>query len=135
MRSCLNRSAHLVWIFLALGLLSHGASASPLSERAAEIKPHHTPITEHVQKDSIIVKFKEGTQVRLREGRHVSLRGADLSAFHALLKNYPGICVHRLFSRTEEDLDQEKQTSEQHSGWQLADLNLFSYFLQTFAPA
>lgn len=112
-------------VFWLTALIGSGALADPPSKRMPAVKPAYTYVTEHVQKDRIIVKFQEGAAVRLRAGKHVSLKGTDLSAFHALLKNYPGATVHRLFSRTEEELDREKEAAEQHSGWQLADLNLY----------
>ncbi|BAV33895.1 hypothetical protein SCL_1590 [Sulfuricaulis limicola] len=130
MRKKINIGLLLV---LALSLLLQPAwsepSSAPISQRHAPIKPQHTQVAGQVQKDRIVVKFNEGTTVRLRGKQLKSLAGADLAAFNTLLQNYPGTTVQRLFSRPEPDLEQEKDDAEQRSGWQLADLNLY-YMIQ-----
>jgi hypothetical protein len=76
------------------------------------------------------VKFVEGSGVRLRDGRFVSVSGRDLSAVAGALARYPGTQIERLFSRPEEELAAEKAAVEASSGRPQADLNL--YYRLTF---
>ena len=71
------------------------------------------------------VKFADGSGVRLRDGRLVSLTGRDLTALNGVLARYPGTVIERLFSRSEEDLAAEKASIEASSGRVQPDLNLY----------
>jgi hypothetical protein len=75
--------------------------------------------------DSIQVKFRDGTAVRLRNDQLVSRGGADLSDLQAVLSRYPGLRIERLFTRPEEDLEQERVRAEAATGRQQPDLNLY----------
>lgn len=55
------------------------------------------------------VGFTDDARVRLRNGKLVSLAGADLSQLNQVLSHYPEIKIERLFTRPEEDLDRERQ--------------------------
>ena len=93
--------------------------------------------------DEIIVKFKEGTHVRLRSGalqfdagalagnepallaRHglaAARIAGDVKAASALLAQF---AVERHFARPEADLDREKALGESKLAEELADLNLY----------
>ncbi len=81
----------------------------------------------------IIVKFREGTGVRLRGGLFTTeVRNVDLAGANALLATDPGIAVERLFQRSESDLARDEARIEATSGREQADLNL--YYL-VVAPA
>jgi hypothetical protein len=93
--------------------------------------------------DEIVVKFKEGTHVRLRAGalqfdpgtlagnepallaRHglaAAKIAGDVKAANALLAS---VAVERHFARPEADLDREKALGESNLAEELADLNLY----------
>lgn len=82
--------------------------------------------------DRIVVKFAEGTSVRMRSGRLQSLAPqVDLSGLDAFLAQHPEISVRRHFERPELDLDLAQLDGEASSGWDLADLNLYYQFRLT----
>ncbi len=72
---------------------------------------------------SVIVKFREGTGVRLNGGSLTS--STDVSGVTAVLAKYPGTTVARLFRRPAADLAQEKARVESRTRRQQADLNLY----------
>ena len=49
----------------------------------------------------VVVKFAEGTGVRLRGGQFVTTAKVDLSGLSAVLARYPGLTLERLFERPE----------------------------------
>lgn len=92
----------------------------------------------------VIVKFKEGSQIRLREGKLVQAAGSSAGDNRHRLEHQvlaesmeanrlsrqvdPYLAdqrMHRLFVRSEDVLDQEKATLEPLAGEELADLNLY----------
>jgi hypothetical protein len=75
-------------------------------------------------RDKVIVKFVEGTTVRLRSGR-LSANGASMPSIDAILAKYPEATLQRAFRTEERILDENKETGERISGRQLADLNNF----------
>lgn len=109
-------------------------------------KPTRTTLGAEHRKDSIIVKFSEGTRIRIREGRLMALADqrsepeqlqlekasldewrieSALDEVQRLLAAYNGLQWDRLFERPEADLNREKIRGEQMSGRELADLNLY----------
>jgi len=75
---------------------------------------------------SLTIKFTQGTGVRLRGGRFISLNpGCDLSEFNNKLERYSIVNISRLFTRPEEDLERDKISGEKNSGEELGDLNLY----------
>ena len=70
------------------------------------------------------VKFREGTSIRLRGGRLVSVGNDDLSGLDAVLARHPGTRFERLFSRPEAALDEQRRRAEAR-GRKTADLNLW----------
>jgi len=103
---------------------------SPL-QRFVPPKPARTAGT-GMSSEHVVLKFAEGTAVRLREGQLVSLAAADLSGLAAVLAQHPGTQVARLFMRSEQELAAQRQQAEARSGLQLADLNL--YYRLTVSP-
>jgi serine protease len=77
--------------------------------------------------DRVVVKFGEGTRVRLVDGRVTCLVGTDLVDVHAAIGDTP---VERLFTRPVAELDEERaelQANVPATDAPLADLN--NYFL------
>jgi hypothetical protein len=74
----------------------------------------------------IVVKFKEGSQVRLRDNGLTSLSGADLAPAQNILN---GLDVRRLFSSNEAELDQERDLTRRTTGELAPDLNQY-YMIQ-----
>ncbi|MBX3083063.1 MAG: S8 family serine peptidase [Anaerolineae bacterium] len=58
----------------------------------------------------IVVKFKEGTDVRLRTGRLTSLSGTNLMGMQNALQTVTVLRLDRLFQRPETQLDAERQS-------------------------
>ncbi len=57
--------------------------------------------------DQVVLKFAEGSAVRLRNGKFVSFAGRDTRPVNDLLGSWE-VRVERYFTRSEEDLDQER---------------------------
>ncbi|MDY7107082.1 MAG: carboxypeptidase regulatory-like domain-containing protein, partial [Planctomycetota bacterium] len=113
--------------FFVLGLVVACAAASaPAAElipRHVPEKPTHTKLWPGLRDDLIIVKFVEGTRVRLREGRLVSRAGADTADANRILTEREGLVTTRLFSRDEADLERDRVAAQAASGREMADLN------------
>jgi len=78
-----------------------------------------------IEGESIIsLKFREGSEVRLRNGKFVSLCGEDLSQINNLINNYPNISIQRLISLSEEELAEEYNKLKQNNP-DIADFNLW----------
>ncbi|MFP2910080.1 S8 family peptidase [Pyxidicoccus sp. 3LFB2] len=136
---------------LAVGL---GLLAAPLVEAAPPALQERLPadksqarMVEDAPLERLVVKFHEGTRVRLRDGRMVALskergqderallarRGlsdarleSDVASVFALTERAPRIGgVDRLFKEDESLLSERKRTGEERGGRQLADLNLY----------
>jgi hypothetical protein len=74
----------------------------------------------------ITIKFIEGSNVRLRDGKLVVFGNSDINKFYSIINSFPQVVeIKRLFSRSESDLDQERKEGELRSGGKLADLNLY----------
>lgn len=84
----------------------------------------------------VVVKFKEGTDIRLREGKLVSLSAGPLLELDTLLTQYAVEKIERQFTQPEEEIAQEQATLEIESGKDIPDLNLyFRLFLQNLEEA
>ncbi len=73
---------------LTLLVVSIG-TAQALVPRATFSKPDQVQIRETDRWDLLVVKFAEGSEVRLREGRLISHRGADLTGVDRILRELP----------------------------------------------
>lgn len=130
----------------ATGTTSAALSTSTLKVRVTQPKPAKTKISATARQDQVIVKFVEGSRVRLRganltvdstalssqdttrlqrAGLDKSVIGSLLSGVAASLASHSASSVDRLFQRTEADLDAERASGEASIGAELADLNLF----------
>jgi serine protease len=130
--------------------LSVPPAAGGMKPRAVPSKAAKPVASQGLLTDQIIVKFKEGTRVRLRSGAlrfdQSSLTGrepallarnglaaakvaTDVSAANALLAQ---TSLDRHFDRPEVDLERDKALGEANTQEELADLNL--YFTATVDP-
>jgi len=105
-----------------------------LVPRAIPEKPVRTELWPGLREDLIIVKFVEGSQVRLREGNLLSLANHDISAANGLLTNRDDFSLLRLFTRPELSLENERVSAQQRSGKQMADLNNY-YQVRLLQPS
>jgi serine protease len=130
-----------------LALAPVAGAAPSLTPRALLAKPTGRELPGKTQVERLVVKFHEGSHVRLRDNalraltseRSAGERGllsglrlddarvnADVAAVVALLERAPRIgTVDRLFQADESALDASKLSGEKQSGEQLADLNLY----------
>lgn len=112
---------------LILLTLNHSASARTLRSRPLHLKPTNTFLRQGHDPRRVVVKFGDGTDVRLRSGG-LQGRGAFRSDQLTLVLSRFGVSrnrVRRLFTRSEEELDVERAEGERRSRRQLADLNLY----------
>ncbi len=86
-------------------------------------------IPDGFRSERMILKFTEGTDVRLRGNKLVSMSGSDISHAVDILYSTNGLKVKRMFSRSEESLEASRKSGEALSNRQLADLNLY-YILE-----
>lgn len=73
----------------------------------------------------IIVKFEEGSAVRLRSDGLRSLNNTNINAAFAALRAPDVISVSRLFTQSESELDVLRLNQQQRATTTLADLNLY----------
>ena len=64
--------------------------------------------SEHFRTDRLILKFAEGTGVRLRSGSLVSTAGVDVSRAVQVIESLDGIAVRTLIRRSEDELDRAR---------------------------
>ena len=103
-----------------------------LIPRLAPDPPFQRPLAPTDNPTQIILKFREGSSVRMREGRFVGADDAQsvrdgLSEIQAVLSAH-GItfdAIKPLHTRPETDLEADRKLGQQRSGRQLADLNLY----------
>lgn len=89
-------------------------------------KPDLTPVHPLRSTQVLELKFRDGTDVRLREGRFVGEVGGigDLEKVNLLLEQL-GAAARRTFMQSEEWLAEWRGSGEARSGRRLHDLNLF----------
>ena len=128
------------FLLLTIAILATVAFVSTPSTFFAE------SVGESLSSRAIIIKFREGAHVRLRDGRFVRLAddpsrqlrlrnqpsqpdaqrlASQVSLINQIVAAKPGLDVSRLFLPPEERLDHERQEAEQMSRHALADLNLY----------
>jgi hypothetical protein len=144
-----RRSVRHALLGLTLLSLAPEAEAAPkqLVPRAAAVKHTGRELPADTQVERLVVKFHEGSRVRLREGALVALsaerspaerallsaRGlsnarveASAAAVRAMMERAPRVgAIARLFDEDESTLEARKSSGEEQSGQQLADLNLY----------
>jgi hypothetical protein len=141
------RLVRLSLLGLALLSLPSEAAPKPLAPRAAAIKHTGRELPTDTYVERLVVKFHEGSRVRLRGNALVALaaerspaerallsaRGlrdervaADAAIVQSLLERAPRLgTLARLFEEDEATLEARKLSGEEQSGQQLADLNLY----------
>jgi len=73
----------------------------------------------------IVVKFSEGTDIRLRDGKLVSISSGSIPELDNLFEKYPVTSIERQFTQPEEEIAQEKADLESQTGEEIPDLNLY----------
>jgi subtilisin family serine protease len=111
-------------------LLCLSAAASAQAVRGPVPRPtRFEPVAGAEDPTNLVVKFAEGSQVRLRAGRFASGAGQPLDAVHAAIA--AATAIERLFERDEAALDRERAeliaalTAEDRKVDPPADLNLY----------
>ena len=99
-------------------------SQEPTANREVPDKPANVVLGDGDVTDRFRVKFVEGSGVRVRDGRVVSLAGRDLTAVRRVLADVPGARLVPLFGMPETVLVRLTEQAEQRSGQAQADLNL-----------
>ncbi len=79
------------------------AESVDLVPRVAPAKPAHTVIGPGVYPNLVVVKFVEGSKVRLRNDSLINQGSENLTPATDILLQYPGVKVERLFTRPEDD--------------------------------
>ena len=74
---------------------------------------------------NIVVKFAQGSDVRLREGKLVSLSEGAIPELDAVLDDFDISNIERLFSQPEEEIAEEYQQLIVKSSDDVPDLNLY----------
>jgi serine protease len=145
----LSRGFTLGALLLGLNGTEAGAQAAtpPLEPRATVAKSKGVGLPVETRVERVVVKFHEGSRVRLRgsalvplaaergesERRLLAARGlpearleAEVRRAQSLLERAPRVGgLARLFREDEATLESRKSSGEQASGRQLADLNLY----------
>jgi hypothetical protein len=148
--TCLNSRVTRT-LMLGLGLLlapaAHASGVKVLEPRLPTIKPTTPELDEETPVQRVVVKFHEGSRVRLRGGRMRALaterneherfrlkrRGlndgrlqADLTTAQSVLERLPRRGqMGRLFRETELTLADHKRHAEERTGKEMADLDLY----------
>jgi hypothetical protein len=129
-----NSSQRILALAFGLVLLisssfPRAAQASSLERqllpRSLPIKAAHTEIMEWQSRETIVVKFVEGSFFRLRDGELKSSAAENVAAIAEVLDTHPVQIIERLFTQAEEDIEAEKSILETASGEQMPDLNLW----------
>ena len=137
----------LVGLSLWMSVPAADAAPGALQPRAAADKRAQKDLPEGTPVERLVVKFHEGSRVRLRGSALVALAqersgaersllaglglsearlGGDVKAAQALLERAPrAASLRRLFTEDESLLETRKASGEAGSGRQLADLNLY----------
>jgi len=130
MRSVLSRSrirSHGLTALFMMALVVSGvttiAQGADLIARHVPDKPAQSRLWPGLRDDLIIVKFVEGSRVRARDGRLVSLAKSDLTNANRILTERPGLVTNRLFSRAEASLERDRAAAQAASDREMADLN------------
>jgi serine protease len=113
---------------IILALLLFPVSSRALIPRAVFPKPQNPQIRSIDRWNLLVVKFIEGSQIRLRNGHLTAPQNFDLSGLNHILSSHPETRIERLFQRPEEEYELEKASGEAACERQLADLNLYYAF-------
>ena len=112
---------------LALLLAASASAAGALRTRTPPSKPERTVIGPGHDPARVVLKFAEGSGVRLRGERFVSPRGVGIAATRAVLRE-AGVepsAIRPLFPLAESQLEAWREEGQRRAGRELADLNLY----------
>jgi hypothetical protein len=121
-------------LIAAVGLAVFCGVTTAETGNASQLEPRYVPPKKLFntlrpgldRTDRLVVKFREGTRVRLRNGALTSLDpSVDLRGLEAFFARHPEITVSRHFHRNEEALDLAQRQGQARTGRQLANLNLY----------
>ncbi|MCJ7722708.1 MAG: hypothetical protein MUP03_01100 [Anaerolineales bacterium] len=101
------------------------APAPTLKPRLVPQKPLHTEIDMGTFSGVIVIKFVEGSDIRLRAGKLVSLSNGSVDELDELFARFPLDALERQFSQPEDQLAREQAALETETGEDMADLNLY----------
>lgn len=87
----------------------------------------------HARWNLLVVKFTEGSGIRLRNGTLTRPNGTQPTEILEFLNRHSDVSFERLFKRSEQEYTIEKREGERRTGRQLADLNLY-YILRPRSP-
>ena len=124
-RACAVAMLAVACAFAPGGGAASAADASRLKQRVAPEKPDRAVVPPGHSQRRLHVKFDEGTEIRLRGSRLVTLGTDPLGGVRQVFADFPGLRVERLFDRPESRLEAEKAAIERKSGREQADLNLW----------
>ncbi len=115
---------------ITLALAATAVLCSTAAADAADRVPHarsiHTRLAATSARDTIDVRFTEGSDVRVRAGRFVTSSGAAIAALDDVLGRFRGVRPERTFaSATERELAQSRREAQDRSGRPQVDLGLF----------
>ncbi len=119
-------------LVLAL-MIALPVSAGVLVPRAVFTERAPADDFSHSHWNLLVVKFDEGTGLRLRDGTIRFPDGTEPAAIREFLSRNRDVSFERLFKRAESEYEFEKQTGEARTGRELADLNLY-YILRPNSP-
>jgi len=103
------------------------AHSQVLKARAVPMKPQGISVSPETNIARVIVKFQEGSDVRLQGDKLVAKRGQAVRIDEAerILSPYMNGKFNRLINKSEQELEMAKTVYEAASGAQLADMNLY----------
>jgi hypothetical protein len=111
-----------------LGAITAMTAAAPAQElRVPAGQPTAAEMRARGPSAQLVVKFREGTGIRIRDGAARNLAGPDLRELEAVLAG-AGLTLgdfRRLHARAEMELDLERAEAQRMSRRGLADLNLY----------
>src|SRR4051794_641967 len=109
-----------------VSLYSSTAFGQPL-DRPVAAKPTRAEMVAVPTTGAVVVKFREGTGIRLRGGQLVGASPAELAGIESALRDV-GLSasdLKRLHAAPEQRLDTERAQAQARTGRRLADLNLY----------
>ncbi|SYZ73313.1 Serine protease, subtilase family (modular protein) [Candidatus Zixiibacteriota bacterium] len=105
-----------------------------LKPRPIPAKVSSVQVSPDARISGVIVKFKEGSDIRLRENQFISGTGLSLQGVESVLGPFMNGQVKRLMTQSEDRLDRQKDALEISSRRRLADLNLY-YKIEVTDPS
>jgi serine protease len=128
MRYCLSaRRSRMIACALFLAITVEPVMAQQLLPRPPGIKFNLEQLLAKPGANRVVIKFREGSQIRLINGRLIGAVTAEVAAVQVLIRQ-TGLfaSLHRLFGDlAEAQLNAQRQEAQRISGRVLADLNLY----------